>query len=211
MGFWNGNLRNSPLDVTIDLEVLTTQPRFHQTNPFSSVLLVAIVAAYLPQIARIVRHGSTQGISPYFVLFNAIYSNIQFAHALLFAAYAYPTTEESVLALVGDGKLTGSGALGGILGLLQVALQWSCSITLYVQSPPTYFLGLHTYEHLGRPYSPPTPPAVNRQASLTTRLAPPSLPSLSPMPPCSYSQLCSSLFPNRPRERWELQSSSALP
>jgi len=123
MGFWNGNLRNSPLDVAIDLEVLTTQPRFHQTNPLSSVLLVAIVAAYLPQIASIVRHGSTQGTSPYFILFNAIYSNIQFAHALLFVAYVYPTTEEPVLALVGDVKLIGSRALGGILGLLQVALQ----------------------------------------------------------------------------------------
>lgn len=77
-------------------------------------------------------HGSTPGLPPYLVLFNAIYSNSQFAHALLFAAYAYPTTEEPVLALVGDGKLTGSGAFGGILGLLQVALQWSCSITLYV-------------------------------------------------------------------------------
>lgn len=132
MGFWNGTLRNSPLDITIDLEVITTHLRFRQTNPFSSVLLVAITAAYLPQIARIVTLGSTQGLSPYFVLFNAIYSNIQFAHALLFAAYAYPTTEEPVLALIGDGKLTGSRAFGGILGLLQVALQWACSITLYV-------------------------------------------------------------------------------
>jgi hypothetical protein len=132
MGFWKGNLRNSLPDITIDLEVLTTHPRFRQAKPFSSALLVSIAAAYIPRIARIVRHGSTQGLSPYFVLFNAIYSNIQFAHALLFAAYAYPTTEEPVLAVIGDGKLTGYRAFGGILGLLQVALQWSCSITLYV-------------------------------------------------------------------------------
>lgn len=79
--------------------------------------------AYVPQITRIVSHGSTQGIAPYFLLFNAIYSNIQFAHTVLFAAYAYPDTSAPVLSLIGDGRLKGFNAFGGILGLLQVALQ----------------------------------------------------------------------------------------
>jgi hypothetical protein len=85
--------------------------------------------AYVPQMARIVSHGS-HGLSPYFLLFNAIYSNIQFAHTLLDASYAYPTDKEPVLRLIGDGRLRGSAALGGILGLLQVAIQWVCSITM---------------------------------------------------------------------------------
>ena len=73
---------------------------------------------------------STRGLSPYFLLFNAIYSNIQFAQALLFASFAYPTDEEPVLVLIGDGRLRGFAAFGAILGLLQVAAQWACSISL---------------------------------------------------------------------------------
>lgn len=85
--------------------------------------------AYVPQIASIVSQGS-QGLSLYFLLFNAIYSNIQYAHTLLHTSYAYPTDKEPVLQLIGDGRLRGSAALGGILGLLQVAIQWACSITM---------------------------------------------------------------------------------
>ena len=72
----------------------------------------------------------SQGLSPYFLLFNTIYSNIQFAHALLAASYAYPTEKEPVLQLIGDGRLRGAAAFGGILGLLQVAMQWACSVTM---------------------------------------------------------------------------------
>ena len=79
-------------------------------------------------------HASTQGISPSFLLFDAIYSNIQFAYALFFASYGYPTDGDPVLVRIGDGRLTGFAAFGAILGFLQVALQWVCSMTLYVRS-----------------------------------------------------------------------------
>jgi hypothetical protein len=92
----------------------------------------------MPQIACIVGRGSTRGLSPYYLLFNALYSNIQLAHALLFASYAYPTDTEPVLGLIGDGRLKGFEAFGGILGLLQVAVQWACSITLSVYTLPAF-------------------------------------------------------------------------
>ena len=100
--------------------------------------------AYVPQITRIISHGSTQGLSPYFILFNAIYSNMQFAHTLLFAAYVYPDTSAPVLSLISDGRLKGSNALGGILGLLQVTVQWICSIALYVPLLPAFTFSPHS-------------------------------------------------------------------
>lgn len=138
MGVWNGNLRNSPFDIAIDLRVLISSRSEHWNNEHRLVI-IALALANLPQIIRLNTGSSTKGLSPYFLLFNAIYSNLQLAHALLLAGYGYPTTETPVLALIGSGAVTGMKALGGILGLLQVTCQWICSMMLYVFAPVLLF------------------------------------------------------------------------
>jgi hypothetical protein len=113
MSLWAGKLKNGPFDIVID-----------------SLLLLAIAGAYAQQAYRIVSRGNTHGLSVNFILFHAIYSNAHFANTLLFTAYAYPNDVTPVLGLIGDGYLKGSKAFGAILGLLQVGMQWACSIIL---------------------------------------------------------------------------------
>ena len=102
----------------------------HTSKAQTSTLLLAIAVLYIPQIARIISSQSTYGISPYFILFNAIFSNIQLANTLLLTARAWPTDKSPVLELIGNGQLHGSEAFGAVLGLIQVALQWAFSIIL---------------------------------------------------------------------------------
>jgi hypothetical protein len=104
-----------------------------------SVLLLAIFLSYLPQIVRIIRFGSIKGISVWFLTFGALYTNIQLAYTLLLCARAWPSDgpAEPVLVLIGDHSLQGIAAIGAVLGLVQVALQWVCTITMYVL--PTIF------------------------------------------------------------------------
>ena len=132
MGLWDGNLCNSPSDVAIDSYVLLSVflSLAHASKAQTSTLLLAIAVSYIPQIARIISSQSTHGISPYFILFNAIFSNIQLANTLLLTARAWPTDKSPVLELIGNGQLRGSEAFGAVLGLIQVALQWAFSIIL---------------------------------------------------------------------------------
>lgn len=99
-----------------------------------SVLSVAIVVAYVPQINRVFRLESCRGLSPYFVLFHGLFSNAQLAQTLLYSAFTYTNDREPVLEIIGDGRLKGTAALGGVFGLIQVAIQWTCAITLYVSA-----------------------------------------------------------------------------
>ena len=74
-----------------------------------------------------------RGLSPWFLLFTAIFSNVQLSDALLINAYEYPSDtrhKHPVLYLVGKGDLTGWAAFGALLGLLQIALQWTLSTIL---------------------------------------------------------------------------------
>ena len=132
MGLWDGNLCNSPSDVAIDSYVLLSVflSLAHASKAQTSTLLLAIAVLYIPQIARIISSQSTHGISPYFILFNAIFSNIQLANTLLLTARAWPTDKSPALELIGNGQLRSSEAFGAVLGLIQVALQWAFSIIL---------------------------------------------------------------------------------
>jgi hypothetical protein len=95
-----------------------------------SILLIALMAAYCPQIHRIITSETVDGISPYFWLFNIIYSNVQLGNALLLAAYSWPNDRDPVLQDIADGYLRGEEAFGAILGFGQIAIQWFFSMTM---------------------------------------------------------------------------------
>lgn len=97
-----------------------------------SALLLVIALAYFVQIARLVTVSSNNGISPYFLLCNALFSNIQLALTILVTVFAWPIAKDPVSELIGTGELHGAQALVAVMGLVQVALQWACSIVLYV-------------------------------------------------------------------------------
>ena len=87
------------------------------------------MASYVPQFHRIVARGSHFGLSPYYVLLGFIFSTTHLANILLLSSYRYP-----VLECIADGDLEGAAAFGALLGLVQVVLQWLCSMMLLVAS-----------------------------------------------------------------------------
>lgn len=117
MGLWDGNLRNSRGDILID-----------------SVLLLITALAHFLQISQILNVGCTYGISLYFLLFNALFSNYQLANTLLLAACVWPTDTSPALKLIGNRELRGARALGAISGIVQVALKWACSMVIVAPS-----------------------------------------------------------------------------
>jgi hypothetical protein len=97
-----------------------------------STLLFAIFLSSLPQVVRIVRLGRTEGIATWFPVFGSLYSNIQLAESLILCARAWPSDEydEPVLVLIGYHRLRGIAAVGAILGVAQVALQWAYTFAM---------------------------------------------------------------------------------
>jgi hypothetical protein len=80
---------------------------------------------------------STHGISSNYILFNAIFNTSQLSHALFLHAYGWPQEgRNAVLQAIAESRLKGIAAYGGVLGLLQIFVQWSCSIRLQVSSTP---------------------------------------------------------------------------
>lgn len=100
----------------------------------NSTLLVLSVFAYIPQIARLRKNASTRGISRYYILFDVFFSNAQLSELLLCAAYAWPTATRPVIEQINNGSLQGMEAFGAILGVLQIFVQWCCSIMVSVRS-----------------------------------------------------------------------------
>jgi hypothetical protein len=45
-------------------------------------------------------------------------------------AYGWPSERKPVLQEIAEGSLKGMAAYGAVLGLLQIFVQWSCSIML---------------------------------------------------------------------------------
>lgn len=140
MSLWSGHLCNTTVDVILDRSVaLTRSPisiRQH-AHESPSFLLLAMVGAYVPQIARLRSLPSAHGISANYILFHAIFSNTQLSSALFLHAYGWPsvrspylTAKSPALEQVARGRLRDLAAYGAVLGLLQVIAQWCCAIAL---------------------------------------------------------------------------------
>lgn len=59
---------------------------------------------------------------PSYFIYNVMFSDAQLAHALLMAAYTYPTDRESNLDGLTERCLTELAALGDVMGFIQVLL-----------------------------------------------------------------------------------------
>jgi hypothetical protein len=96
-----------------------------------SLLLIAIAVSHIPQINQLRTPPSTHGISSHYILFNALLNTSQLSEALFLHAYGWPLEgRKSVLQAIAEGRLKGMAAYGGVLGLLQIFVQWSCSVIL---------------------------------------------------------------------------------
>lgn len=93
-----------------------------------SVLLVGIFVSYLPQHYRIISRGTSEGISPYFVLLGTTSATAGFANIL--------TVPPSRTAIGCCKELDSFECAAGLLGVGQLGAQWLC-FTLMSVTPPT--------------------------------------------------------------------------
>lgn len=95
-----------------------------------STLLVLTACACVPQISLPGTGTSTQGLSPFFIACNVIFSNAQLSEVLLLAVFAWPTAARPVLKQIDHGYIDGLETFGAILGILQISVQWLCSVAM---------------------------------------------------------------------------------
>ncbi|MCJ1252218.1 hypothetical protein MMC24_000022 [Lignoscripta atroalba] len=98
----------SPSYLNFTLSI-TSSPRF---------ILLGILISYLPQHHRIISRRSSEGISPYFVLLGTTSGTCAFANILLLG------TSRADIACCRE--ISGFECFAGLLGILQVGVQWSC-------------------------------------------------------------------------------------
>lgn len=104
---------------------------------FYSLIVLGILLSYLPQHHRIISRRSSEGISPYFVLLGTTSGTSAFAN--IFLVRATLTTFDCC----NSGDISEFECFAGVLGVVQISVQWACFAFMYV--PPlhaTFALGL---------------------------------------------------------------------
>lgn len=101
-----------------------------QSTNVNSILLLAIICSYTPQIIRLRYAASSSGLSATYLMLHALFSTAQLSCTLHSVAFIWPSYERPIFKEINQGHLRGMEAFGGILGLLQIFVQWACSIVL---------------------------------------------------------------------------------
>ncbi|KAI0483288.1 ATP synthase F0 [Xylariaceae sp. FL0804] len=95
------------------------------TNFFVSILIVVgIMLSYVTQHYRIISRGSSEGISPYFVLLGVTSANSQFGNIL--------TLPESRADVACCKEVSPFECTAGLLGIAQIGTQWICFAIILV-------------------------------------------------------------------------------
>lgn len=84
----------------------------------SMVILVGMLVSYLPQHIRIISRGTSEGISPYFVLLGVTSATSGFANIL-----TLPQSRQDVACCQ---ELDTFHCMAGLLGIAQLGVQWIC-------------------------------------------------------------------------------------
>ncbi|KAI0199159.1 ATP synthase F0 [Astrocystis sublimbata] len=95
------------------------------TNFFISILiLLGIALSYATQHYRIISRGSSEGISPYFVLLGVTSANAQFGNIL-----SLPASRADVACCK---EVSPFECVAGLLGIAQIGTQWVCFAIILV-------------------------------------------------------------------------------
>jgi hypothetical protein len=97
------------------------------TTVLSIFIVVGILVSYIPQHLRIISRGSSEGLSPYFVLLGATSSTFA-----IFNILTLPRSQQDIACCK---EINGFACVAGLLGIAQVAVQWSCFGLMYVLPP----------------------------------------------------------------------------
>ena len=90
----------------------------------SSLILVGLLVSYLPQMFRIISRGTSEGISPYFILLGTTSAASGFANILLL-----PKSRQDVACCK---ELEAFQCAAGLLGIAQLGVQWICFTSMLV-------------------------------------------------------------------------------
>ncbi|KJZ79176.1 hypothetical protein HIM_01327 [Hirsutella minnesotensis 3608] len=90
----------------------------------SVLILLGLLVSYLPQHYRIISRGTSEGISPYFVLLGTTSATAGFANIL-----TVPPSR-TVIGCCKD--IGGFGCAAGLLGVAQLGVQWLCFTLILV-------------------------------------------------------------------------------
>lgn len=93
-----------------------------------SIILLGLLISYLPQHYRIISRGTSEGISPYFVLLGTTSATAGFANIL--------TVAPSRKAIGCCRELETFECAAGLLGVAQLGTQWLCFTAMYVILSP---------------------------------------------------------------------------
>ncbi|KAK1749842.1 hypothetical protein QBC47DRAFT_130689 [Echria macrotheca] len=89
-----------------------------------SVIVIGMLISYLPQHVRIIKRGTSEGISPYFVLLGTTSATSAFANILLL-----PQSRQDVACCK---ELETFHCVAGLLGIAQLGVQWICFTFIFV-------------------------------------------------------------------------------
>jgi hypothetical protein len=88
----------------------------------TSLIVIGILLSYLTQHYRIISRGSSEGISPYWVLLGVTSANAQFGNIL--------TLPESRADVHCCTEVSPFECTAGLLGIAQIGTQWICFATM---------------------------------------------------------------------------------
>ena len=91
---------------------------------FGSLIVIGLLISYLPQHVRIIQRGTSEGISPYFVLLGTTSATSAFANILLL-----PKSRQDVACCR---ELETFHCIAGLLGIAQLGIQWICFTFMWV-------------------------------------------------------------------------------
>lgn len=92
----------------------------------TSIIVVGLLISYLPQHYRIISRRTSEGISPYFVLLGTTSATAGFANIL--------TQPQSIQDAGCCKELETFQCMAGVLGIVQLGMQWVCFAFMQVTS-----------------------------------------------------------------------------
>ncbi|KAK3502541.1 hypothetical protein B0T13DRAFT_172829 [Neurospora crassa] len=90
----------------------------------SIVIVIGMLISYLPQHVRIISRGTSEGISPYFVLLGTTSATSAFANILLL-----PKSRQDIACCK---EVETFHCVAGLLGIAQLGVQWICFTFIFV-------------------------------------------------------------------------------
>jgi uncharacterized membrane protein len=85
-------------------------------------LVLGILISYIPQHMKIIRHGTSAGLSPWWVLLGTVASTAALANILVL-----PSSQHDMACCR---EISGKACGAALLGVVQIGVQWVCFMTM---------------------------------------------------------------------------------